>query len=747
PSIPAGVINLNYANPNGTNADVSVDYITYTATIAAGSTSVVITVPVVDDLVVESDTEQVTLQLLDGAPFAGDPKIQYGTTSGPTLLFQQGTAVDGIIYTGTVDTFINNDIQGQSYETQNFISVSPLLPPAFANGPLHGLIRFDNFIGANLIPANSRLSGASLVFNGAFTNTVPPSIVGPAVQPSIFQLQPAATWPAASTWAGQFGGNGIQANGVEASAQFVTGTFTSSSVSTFTSTGGTNGTSVLAAVQSWVNGSVNNGWAILPGNVGWDAFSSENSGFRPALSLTIATSATASIVDNDSAKISITSLNGTEPGGPLFLAPPVTVSTVSHTGTQAVLTTAAAHGMSVGQTVRIATGDTRFDGTFVLGAGTGGSTLVYTNSNPSIVVTNSTFFGTPTAQLVNLIGQANAGRAIVSIDKPSSSNTIVTYTITDGTALGGGVDYTAPTTTQTVTIPAGLTSATISIEVNDDFTVEGQEDVIVTLVAIPTNTTAATNDDTDPQITFDVIKSTSVKIDDNDVGNISITKLLDGSENNPDPRNVVNKVLTSNIATITTSGAAHTFTPGEQVLVSIGDSIFDGEYVVLAVPAPTANTFSYIKSNLNVPSTAVVSGTAANQPTDGKFLISTTNASNTPTLIPYSIVLNSPVLNNATLGAGKDYELRANNTVLTGTITLPALLTSVEVTIDVLEDFLNEGDEDVTVQLLAPTGKLGLGAPTIATAKILDDDDLIVSIVTPDNSVTEGADAGVNDGL
>ena len=154
------------------------------------------------------------------------------------------------------------------------------------------------------------------------------------------------------------------------------------------------------------------------------------------------------------------------------------------------------------------------------GVFTAGSTIVYTNANPLIAATSAAFLGAPTAQLVNLIGQANAGRAIVSIDKVSSSNTFVTYTITNGTALGGGVDYTAPTTTQTLTIPAGLTSATIFVEVNDDFTVEGQEDVNVNLLAIPTNTSAATNDDTDPQITFDAVKTTKVNINDDDIGTL-----------------------------------------------------------------------------------------------------------------------------------------------------------------------------------------------------------------------------------
>jgi hypothetical protein len=639
------------ANPNGPNADHTLDYspVVYTATIAAGSTSVVVTVPVVDDSIVETDTETVTLTLLNLlAPT--DPQIKFGTVEGPTITFQQGNPIgsSGINYNGTLDTFINNDIPGQEYSGQSFISVSPLSPPTFPNGPLHGLIQFNNIIGSNLIPANSPISSATLNFSGPLGGAV---TIAQALQ----------AWAPNGTWSSLFGGNGIQQNGVEASGGFVSGT------------GSFSGSALNSWVQSWVNGGTNNGMAILPGSSSWDAFSSENSSVsqRPRLTITVATSASAVIEDNDSAKISITPIAGKEPGGSIAGA--------------------------------------------------------YDPMSPTV-------------------GQANAGKAVVSIDKVSSTNTVITYTITDGTATGGGIDHNAPTSLQTLTIPAGQTSATILIEVVDDNTVEGTENVTVSLQSITSF---------DPQITFDATKSVTVNINDNDVGLISIAKVKDGAENNPinpiQTFSITNKVLTSNIATLTTS-VNHSYTVGEQVLVSIGDAIFDGEYVVTAV---TANTFSYQKANLNIPSTAVAGGTATAQPYDGRFIVTTTNASDTQTLIPYQIVITSPNDANAKIGASvtphdpQDYVLRNNGTVLTGTLTLPPLLTSAEITVDVLEDYINEGDENVTIKLLPPiSGKLALstspGADQ-ATVIIEDDDDLEVSIDATDDSVNE-RDGGVDDG-
>ena len=64
---------------------------------------------------------------------------------------------------------------------------------------------------------------------------------------------------------------------------------------------------------------------------------------------------------------------------------------------------------------------------------------------------------------------------------------------------------------------------------------------------------------------------------------------------------VTNKALTSNVATLTTS-AAHGFSVGDNVHVSIGDAVFDGNYVISAVP--TTTTFSYERVNADVVSGA-----------------------------------------------------------------------------------------------------------------------------------------------
>ena len=64
-------------------------------------------------------------------------------------------------------------------------------------------------------------------------------------------------------------------------------------------------------------------------------------------------------------------------------------------------------------------------------------------------------------------------------------------------------------------------------------------------------------------------------------------------------KSVTNKVLTDNVATLTS--ANHGYEPGTQVVVSDVDTTFDGTHVITAV---TANTFSYNKTAANVPASA-----------------------------------------------------------------------------------------------------------------------------------------------
>lgn len=71
--------------------------------------------------------------------------------------------------------------------------------------------------------------------------------------------------------------------------------------------------------------------------------------------------------------------------------------------------------------------------------------------------------------------------------------------------------------------------------------------------------------------------------------------LVDGSV-----KTVSNKALTTNVATLTV--AAHGFLVGQQVVVSIGDAVFDGPRVISAVP--DANNISFERVNANVASAA-----------------------------------------------------------------------------------------------------------------------------------------------
>lgn len=83
------------------------------------------------------------------------------------------------------------------------------------------------------------------------------------------------------------------------------------------------------------------------------------------------------------------------------------------------------------------------------------------------------------------------------------------------------------------------------------------------------------------------------------VARISVSKLVRADQDNT--HDITNKVLTSNVATLTTS-VAHGYTVGTTVKVTGVDGTFDGTYIVTAV---TSNTFSYACIATNVTTTAV----------------------------------------------------------------------------------------------------------------------------------------------
>ena len=88
------------------------------------------------------------------------------------------------------------------------------------------------------------------------------------------------------------------------------------------------------------------------------------------------------------------------------------------------------------------------------------------------------------ANTTNAAEPGTNGSMTVTLSAASGSNTVVSYSVA-GTATSG-TDYTA--LTGSVTIPAGQTSATISIPVIDDNAIDPGETVIVTLTAVTSGT-------------------------------------------------------------------------------------------------------------------------------------------------------------------------------------------------------------------------------------------------------------------
>jgi len=119
----------------------------------------------------------------------------------------------------------------------------------------------------------------------------------------------------------------------------------------------------------------------------------------------------------------------------------------------------------------------------------------------------------------------------------------------------------------------------------------------------------------------------------NSFGELGVTgDLTVGVKNS---RDVNNKALTSNVATLTTS-TAHGFTIGESVVVTSVDATFNGTYTITATPSTT--TFSYAKTATNVVSTVVtpVGNATVNYP-NGELYVGN-NAREDATLLGTNVV-------------------------------------------------------------------------------------------------------------
>ena len=315
----------------------------------------------------------------------------------------------------------------------------------------------------------------------------------------------------------------------------------------------------------------------------------------------------------------------------------------------------------------------------------------------------------------------------VDLSEVSGQNVTVDYTVT-GTATGSGTDYTLAN--GTLTINAGETSGTITIDnIVDDSITEVNETVIVTL-SNPTNAnvgsdsvyTYTINDNDNPTIKFKTASSNGAE----SVSSASIAVDLSGAFSQIV---TVDYVVTG---TATGSGTDYTLTDGTLTIsageitgtITIADIIDDSldeenESVVITLSSPSnailgtdiVHTYT-INDNDNLPviDFNVVSSISDEPSSEISITVDVSEISGREISVDYE-------LTGTATGSGIDHNLE------NGTLTINAGENTNIITIpNIIDDDLAEEDETIIITLSNPTNST-LGDDYIYTHTISANDD------------------------
>ncbi|KAG1694949.1 hypothetical protein GQR58_006876 [Nymphon striatum] len=461
---------------------------------------------------------------------------------------------------------------------------------------------------------------------------------------------------------------------------------------------------------------------------------------------------TVTITDNDTPAMSVGDVTLAEDGGsasvPVSIDNPSsvdTVVTITTTDNSAAdpadyTTTTTTVTIPAGQTtVNVAipviddtTGEPTEDFT-VTGTVTSGNT-----SNPSdtgtVTITDN---DTPAMTVgdVTLAEDGGSASVPVSIDNPSSVDTVVTITTTDNSAEDPA-DYT--TTTTTVTIPAGQTTVNVAIPVIDDTTGEPTEDFTVTGTVTSGNTSNPSDTGT-------------VTITDNDtpamsVGDVTIAE-DGGSASVPvsidNPSSITVQKIHADYTTTTTTVTI----PAGQTTVNVAIPVIDdttGEPTedftvtgtvtsgntsnpVIPERGNTSNasdTGTVTITDNDTPAMSVGDVTLAEDGGSASVPVSIDNPSSVDTVVTITTTDNSAT-------DPTDY------TTTTTTVTIPAGQTTVNVAIPVIDDTTGEPTEDFTVTGTVTSGNTSNASDT-GTVTITDNDTPAMSV----GDVTLAEDGG-----
>ena len=344
-------------------------------------------------------------------------------------------------------------------------------------------------------------------------------------------------------------------------------------------------------------------------------------------------------------------------------------------------------------------------------------------------------------------GDSGSANLVFTVSLGGTKATAVTVNYADagtGTATSG-TDYTAVTAGQ-LTLAAGTTSGTITVEVTGDTTVEADETVVIalssasgaTLSATASSGTGTIRDDDGTTPTFSIDSPT---VNEGDSGSTNMTftvRLSPAASSNT-------RVIFGITGGTATSGTDYTtslqnnritlrFNAGETsktVSVAVqGDTLDEPDETVVAQLSgafpifstridSSANTGTGTitdddTSNVTIDSPTVVEGDTGSR--NMTFTVSLSTANSRQVTVPWGVGAD---LSSATRGT--DYRTTATITNPVD-LTFAAGETSKTVTVEILGDSTDEPDETVIVQLGTPTNANLEIANRRGTGTITDDD-------------------------
>ncbi|MFN8531110.1 MAG: Calx-beta domain-containing protein [Anaerolineae bacterium] len=335
----------------------------------------------------------------------------------------------------------------------------------------------------------------------------------------------------------------------------------------------------------------------------------------------------------------------------------------------------------------------------------------------------------------------------VSLNNPSGQTVTVDYATADGTAAQPA-DYTI--TSGTLTFTPGVTSQQITVAVNGDTTVEGDETFFVNL-SNPVNATLSdnqglgtiTNDDAAPPS----LSINDVTLNEGDSGTTSFLFTVSLSAASTQTVTVDYATADGTAAQpgdYTSTSGVLTFTPGttaQQVTVLVnGDTTVEGDETFFVNLSNATNaTLSDNQGlgtltnddavTLSINDVTVTEGNSGT--TNAVFTVTLTGSTTFTTTVDYTT-------NNGTAVQPADY------TLTSGVLTFTPGVTTQTITVPVIGELIDEGNETYTVDLSNAVNANISDSQGLGT--ITDDDTAGVTISpsTPPNLITTEAGGTAN---